>query len=180
MISFLESLIDYSSKNIKTYALPLWNIINSIYLNRYQPIHIIYFSLYEFQQFVYFQEVIIFLQVMILVGIEFFTVFLYYILTSIGPLVMTPFSLLTFRVCVLSFYYLAQLQFTSVESHSRVQLFATPWTAAWQASLSITNSRSLFKLMSTESVMPSSHLILCHPLLLLPSMFLSIRMFSNQ
>ena len=63
---------------------------------------------------------------------------------------------------------------------SRVQLFATPWTAAGQASLSITNSRSLLKLMSIESVMPSNHLILCHPLLLLPSISPSIRGFSNE
>ena len=61
-----------------------------------------------------------------------------------------------------------------------VQLFATPWTAAHQASLSITNSQSLLKLMSIESVMSSHHLILCHPLLLLPSMFPSIRVFSNE
>ena len=57
---------------------------------------------------------------------------------------------------------------------------ATPWTAARQASLSITNSRSLLKLMSIESVMPSNHFILCHPLLLLPSIFPSIRVFSNE
>ena len=63
---------------------------------------------------------------------------------------------------------------------SRFQLFVTLWTAAHQASLSITNSRSLFKHMSTESVMPSNHLILCHPLLLLPSIFPSIRIFSNE
>ena len=56
----------------------------------------------------------------------------------------------------------------------------TPWTAACQASLSITNSQSLLKLMSIESVMPSNHLILCHPLLFLPSIFLSIRAFSNE
>ena len=62
---------------------------------------------------------------------------------------------------------------------SRVQLFVTPWNAACQASLSITNSRSLPKLTSIESVMPSKHLILCHPLLLLPSIFPSIRVFSN-
>ena len=61
-----------------------------------------------------------------------------------------------------------------------VWLFVTPWTAARQASLSITNSRSLFKLMSIESVMPSNHLILCHPLLLPPSIFPSIRVFSNE
>ena len=62
-------------------------------------------------------------------------------------------------------------QLSSVQSLSRVRLFAAPWTAAHQASLSITNSQSLLKLMSVESVMPSKHLILCHPLLLLPSIF---------
>ena len=60
------------------------------------------------------------------------------------------------------------------------QLFVTPWTAARQASLSITNSQNLLKLMSVESVMPSNHLILCRPLLLLPSIFPSIRVFSNE
>ena len=68
----------------------------------------------------------------------------------------------------------------SVQSLSRVRLFATPWITARQASLSITNSRSLLKLVSIESVMPSSHLILCGPLLLLPSIFPSIRVFSNE
>ena len=68
----------------------------------------------------------------------------------------------------------------SVQSLSRVRLFATPSTAAHQASLSITNSRSLLKLMSIESVMPSNHLILCCPLLLLPSIFPSIRVFSHE
>ena len=70
--------------------------------------------------------------------------------------------------------------FSSVQSLSRVQLFATPWIAARQASLSITNSQSLLKLMSLELEMPSSHLILCCPLLLLPSIFPSIRVFSNE
>ena len=69
---------------------------------------------------------------------------------------------------------------SSVQSLSRVQLFVTPWTAAHQASLSITNSWSLLKLMSIESVMPSNHLILCCPLLLLPSIFPSIRVFSKD
>ena len=69
--------------------------------------------------------------------------------------------------------------FSSVQSLSRVQLFVTLWTAARQASLSITNSRSLPKLMSIQSVMPSNHLISCHPLLL-PSIFPSIRGFSNE
>ena len=68
----------------------------------------------------------------------------------------------------------------SVQSLSRVQLFVTPWTAAHQASLSITNSQSLLKLMSIESVMPSNHLVLCRPLLLLPALFPSIRVFSNE
>ena len=71
-------------------------------------------------------------------------------------------------------------QFSSVQSLSRVQLFATPGTAARQASLSITNNQSLLKLMSIESVMPSNHLILCYPLLILPSIFPSIRVFSNE
>ena len=69
---------------------------------------------------------------------------------------------------------------SSVQSLSYVQLFATPWTTAHQASLSITNSKSLLKLMANKSVMTSNHLILCHPLLLLPSIFLSIRVFSNE
>ena len=67
-----------------------------------------------------------------------------------------------------------------VQSLSRVQHFATPWTAAHQASLSFTISSSLLKPMSIESVMPSNHLILCHPLLLLPSIFHSNRVFSNE
>ena len=71
-------------------------------------------------------------------------------------------------------------QFSLVQLLSRVWLFVTPWTAARQASLSITNSWSLLKLMFIESVMPSNHLILCHPLLLLPSIFPSIRVFSNE
>ena len=70
------------------------------------------------------------------------------------------------------------IQFKWVGSY--VQLFVTPWAAARQVSLSITNSRNLLKLMSIESVMPSNHLILCRPLLLLPSIFSSIRVFSNE
>ena len=70
--------------------------------------------------------------------------------------------------------------FSSVQSFSQVQLFVNPWTAACQSSLSITNSQSLLKPMFIESVMPSSHLILCRPLLLLPPIPHSIRVFSNQ
>ena len=77
-------------------------------------------------------------------------------------------------------FYFLNLPISSVQSLSCVQLFVTPWTAACQASLSITNIRSLLKFMSRESVMPSNHLILCHPLLLLPSIFPSIRGFSNE
>ena len=69
---------------------------------------------------------------------------------------------------------------SSVQSLSRVRLFVTPWTTAHHASLFFTNSRSLLKLTSIESVMPSNHLILCHSLLLLPSIFPSIRVFSNE
>ena len=71
-------------------------------------------------------------------------------------------------------------RFSSVQMLSCVRLFVTPWTAAHQASLSITNSRTLLKLMSIESVMPSNHLILCHLLLLPPSVFPSIMVFSNE
>ena len=78
-----------------------------------------------------------------------------------------------------SFTYLLRYQFSSVQSHNGVWFFVTPWTAVFQASLSTTNSRSLLKLMSIESVMPSNHLILCRPFLL-PSVFPSTRVFSNE
>ena len=87
-------------------------------------------------------------------------------------------SIIPFCSCLQSFP--ASVQFSSVQSLSHVRLFATPWTAAHQASLSITNSQSPPKPMSIESVMPSNHLILCCPLLLLPSIFPSIRVFSNE
>ena len=77
-------------------------------------------------------------------------------------------------------YMKTVLYSSSVKSFSCVRLLATPWTAECQSSLSITNSQSLLKLMSIELVMPSSHLIFCHPLLLLPSIFPSIRVFSNE
>ena len=77
-------------------------------------------------------------------------------------------------------YIGSRVQSSLVQLLSHVRFFATPWAAARQASLSITNSRSLLKLMSIESVMPSNHLILCHPLLLPPSIFSSIRVFSNE
>ena len=81
---------------------------------------------------------------------------------------------------VLYFYKYKYFQFSSVQLLSHVQFFVTPWTAAHQASLSITNSRSLLKLMSIKSVMPSNHFILCHRFLLLPSIFPSITVFSNE
>ena len=77
-------------------------------------------------------------------------------------------------------YCLSSVQFSSVQSLSRVRLFVTPWIPARQASLSITNSRSSLRLMSIDSVMPSSHLILCRPLLLLPPVPPSTRVFSNE
>ena len=77
-------------------------------------------------------------------------------------------------------YAVVRVQFSLVQLLSHVRLFATPWTTARQTSLSITNSQSLPKLMSTELVMPSNQLILCHPLLLLPSIFPSIRVFSKE
>ena len=78
------------------------------------------------------------------------------------------------------YYFANKGQFSSVQSLSHVWLFGTLWTAACQASQSITNSRSLLKFMPIESVMPPNHLILCHPLLLLASVFPSIRVFSNE
>ena len=75
---------------------------------------------------------------------------------------------------------ISSICFSSVQSLSCVQLFSTPWTAAHQASLSVTNSRSLLKLMSIESVMPSNHLILCCPLLFPPLIFPSIKVFSSE
>ena len=78
------------------------------------------------------------------------------------------------------FFFNSQSASQSFQSLCRVQLFVTPWTAARQASLSITNSRSSLKLTSVESVMPTNHLILCRPILLPPSIFPSIRVFSNQ
>ena len=87
-------------------------------------------------------------------------------------------SVAPFSFCLQSFP--ASGSFSSVQSLSRVQVFATLWTAAHQASLSITDFQSLLRLMSIKSVMPSNHLILCHALLLLPSVFHSIRVFPNE
>ena len=98
-------------------------------------------------------------------------------LHSTGAVIMVPFlcmALVTHWVP-----YECGSSSSSLQSLSGVRPFATPWTAARQASLCITNSQSLLKLMCIVSVMPSSHLILCHPLLL-PSIFLSIRVFSNE
>ena len=81
---------------------------------------------------------------------------------------------------IIKYLIFATSLFSSVQSLSRIWLYATPWTAAHQASLSITNSQSLLKLLSIKSVMPSNHLILCHPLLLPPSIFPNIRVFSNE
>ena len=94
-----------------------------------------------------------------------------------GCLWLASFTIILFSrsIHVVEFY-----QFSSVQSLSRVRLFATPWTAARQPSLFITNSWSPPKPMSIELVMPSNHLILCHPLLLLPSIFPNIRVFSNE
>ena len=95
-----------------------------------------------------------------------------------SAMVYSGINAVTKREIAFSLYY--NLRFNSVQSFSCVQLFATPWITAHQASLSITNSRSSLKLMSIKSVMPSSHLILCRPLLLLPPILPSIRVFSNE
>ena len=93
---------------------------------------------------------------------------------------LTPHKLVTESLCIMLTYFNSLHQFSSVHSLSRVQLLATPWTASCQASLSITNSWSPPKPMSIESVMPSNNLILCCPLLLLPPIPPSIKVFSNE
>ena len=94
---------------------------------------------------------------------------------------IVQYSMLTwFQIGNYQLWGIVQVQFSSVQSFSRVRLFATPWITARQASLSITNSRSLSKPMPIELVMPSSHLILCCHLLLLPPIPLSNRVFSNE
>ena len=99
-----------------------------------------------------------------------------------GPFLKSLLNFLQYFFCFMFWFFCGVLtpQFSSVQLLSRVQLFATPWTAAHQASLSITKSRSPPKHTSIESVMPSNHLILCRPLLLLPSIFPSIGVFSNE
>ena len=97
---------------------------------------------------------------------------------SVGRCQKHDVELNIFRVVLTSWYHYKI--FSSVQSVSHVQLFVTPWIAAHQASLSITSSQSLLKFMSIELVMPSSHLILCRPLLLLPPVPPSIRVFSNE
>ena len=99
---------------------------------------------------------------------------------DIQPLLFNTLKIQTVTKVSVSSIERTILQFSSVRLLSRVQLFATPWTAVHQASLSITNSQSLPKLMSIESVMPSNHLIPCRPLLLLPLIFPSIRVFSSE
>ena len=92
----------------------------------------------------------------------------------------TTFNWKLLNTYINSWMQLWMLEFSSVQfSHCHIWLFATPWIAAHQVSLSFTNSQNLFKFMTIESVMPSNHLILCHPLLLLSSTFPSIRVFSN-
>ena len=116
----------------------------------------------------------------IFLNIVFFLLYCYFLLLSTD--LLSPGGLSSCRRLKDIVMYIpwggTTVQFSSVQSLSRVWLFATPRTAACQASLSIINSRSLLKLMSTELVMPSNHLIFCSPLLLLPSIFPSIRFFS--
>ena len=99
---------------------------------------------------------------------------------NISPFVYVVFDFFHQCLIVLCIQLFCHIQFSSVQSLSHVLLFATPCTAAHQASLSVTNSRSSPRLTSIESVMPSSHLILCCPLLLLPSILPSMRVFSNE
>ena len=105
-----------------------------------------------------------------------------YIKCSILPTLCYSWSIFLQNYSIKGFIFFCfyKLCLSSVQSLSRVQLLVTPWAAAHQASLSIINSQSLLRLMSIESVMPSNHLILCRPLLLPPSIFPSIRVFSSE
>ena len=105
---------------------------------------------------------------------------MYLICIILGTNHSTYINSLYSHINLMSQVLFSSVQFSSVQSLSRVRLFATPWTAACQTSLSITSSWSLLKVMSIELVMPSSHLILCCPLLLLPPIPPSIRVFSNE
>ena len=106
----------------------------------------------------------------------FFSIIVYHKILNIFSVLYTT-TLMFIHPIYIQF---SSVQFSSVQLFSCVWLFVTPWIAAHRASLSITNSQSLLKLMPIESVMPSSHFILCHPLLLLLSMFPRIRVFSNK
>ena len=102
----------------------------------------------------------------------------HFLIILLSSLILSAITSTVSVQCALGhFFQLCSVWFSSVQLPSCVRLFATPWTAARQASLTITNSQSLLKLMSIELVMPSNHLILCHPL---PSVFASIRVFSNE
>ena len=107
---------------------------------------------------------------------------LYYLSNYSKAIVVVPVRIIKCFKIIHSLFWIKSLIlfFSLVQSLSHVWLFVTPWTVARQASLSITNSRSSFKLISIESVMPSNQLIICRPLLLLPSIFPSIRVFSNE
>ena len=106
-------------------------------------------------------------------------------MSSTIPHTLLPLSLCVRPLCFCGFLWseprpTMQSEFSSVQSLSRVWHFATPWTAACQTSLTITNSQNLYKLISIALVTPSNHLILCRPLLLLPSIFPSVKVFSNE
>ena len=119
-----------------------------------------------------------------------FLIWLVLCFVFIFPLSLAFTTWLSYEVCCMSLWFccvslkflhpMVISQFSSVQSLSHVRLFATPWIAAHQASLSIANSWSLLRFMSIESVIPSNHLILCRPLLLPPSIFPSIRVFSSE
>ena len=105
---------------------------------------------------------------------------IYYFNSSVALNTFTLLCCVTLTIIYLLIFYLPKLKLSSVQLLKRVRLFATPRTAPCQVSLSITNSQSLPNPMSIELVMPSNHLILCHPLLLPPSIFPIIRVFSNE
>ena len=162
----------YSHSNFQIYNRVLLGIVTVLYVTSSRLIYLITESLKVWIAFTHFIHLSIPTTLVKHQSVLCIHEFFFFFLNSYVIVIIFVFPCLT--------YFTSHYVPSSVQSLSRVRLFATPWTAARQASPSITNSWSLPKLMSIESVMPSSHLILFHPLLFLPSIFPRIRVFSKE
>ena len=136
-----------------------------------------------FLEFAHFCHCVHFIGIQLLVVVSYYSLYFHVVCCSFSVFISNFIDLSLPHFYLMSLDNRLSILFifsSSVQSVNHVRLFVTPWTAAHQASLSITSSQSLLKLMSIESVMQSNHLILCHSLLLLPSIFPSISVFSNE